>query len=470
MDGDSSFRTERGHGAKFAWNQAMDGARSGTLLGRSARRMALETMRDMVDSFEADMAGALQADMGRGAAEAWTSELTTLVGEIDHALSNLKSWMKPEKARVPVKLWPAKASIRYEPKGTALVIGAWNLPFAVTLAPAVAAIAAGNSVVCKPSELAPASAKLMAELVERHFDWTVLQVLPGDAETTKALLEHRWGHVFFTGSARVGRQVAMAAASTGSPVTLELGGKCAAYVHASADLEVAARRITWGKFMNAGQVCIAPDYAIVDEGVYDAFVRLVNEAVGEFYGPNARLSEDYARIVNERHFERLSTLTKETDGIIAIDSGEAMADELYFPPTVVSSVSRRDALMSEEIFGPILPVVASTGADDALNLIASLPEPLAIYPFARDSDVLGKFEDTGRAGAVVSNDVVVNHAVRSLPFGGVGASGHGTYHGVHGFRTFSHSKAVLRRGTRSDPALRYPPYTASKLKWLKRLG
>ena len=455
--------------ASEAWLVARGASDKAHLRTFEARRAALESLRSLFRANETRMAEALHADMGRSAAEAWTAELTTLDGEIGHALKHLGAWTKHARAGVPLKLWPARASIRYEPKGAVLVIGAWNLPFAVTLAPAVAAIAAGNSVVCKPSELAPQSARVMRELVERHCDPQVLQVVTGEVETTRALLSHRWDHVFFTGGGEVGKKVAVAAAEHGTPTTLELGGKCAAYVHKSADIAVAAKRIAWGKFMNAGQVCIAPDYAIVDRHVQPAFEDALTEAVEHFYGEDPAAAADYARIVNERHFDRIVAMMDASPGRTVL-GGTHDRETRYIAPTVVSEPAPDSPLGTEEVFGPVLPLFGVDDEHEALARIATLPSPLAVYPFAKDKRVLALFEDKCRAGAVVSNDVVVNHAVRSLPFGGVGASGHGVYHGIHGFRTFSHAKAVLRRGTGSDPALRYPPYTASKLKWLRRLG
>ncbi len=350
-----------------------------------------------------------------------------------------------------------------------LVIGAWNLPFAVSLAPAVAAIAAGNAVVVKPSELAPASAFVMRELVNRYCDPRVIQVIEGDADVTQALLRERWDHIFFTGSAPIGRKIAEAAAPKLTPVSLELGGKCPAYVHASADLEVAARRIAWGKFMNAGQVCIAPDYVMVDRTVQQEFTQKLVAAVHRFYGAEPERSADFAKIVNARHFDRVAELIDGAGGRTVL-AGKRDSDTNAIGPVIIADPDLSSDLMNEEIFGPVLPVVGVDGVDDALNIIAERSAPLAAYPFAKDAAPLAAFEEKCRTGAVVSNDVTVNHAVRSLPFGGVGESGYGVYHGVHGFRTFSHAKAVLRRGTGSDPDLRYPPYTDSKIKWLKRLG
>ena len=455
--------------AAEVFGQAKEAALAGRLNTYGARRDALLAFKRMAEDGEAIMAEAIALDMGRSANEAWTSELTTLQGEIDHALANLKSWMKPAEASVPFILKPARAAIRWEPKGVVLVIGAWNLPFAVTLAPAVAAIAAGNAVVCKPSELAPASAMAMRELVAGYFPPSVMQVVEGDAQVTQSLLEHRWDHVFFTGGAGGGHKIAQAAARFGTPTTLELGGKCPAYVHASANLRVAARRIVWGKFMNAGQVCVAPDYAIVDRAVASDFAAELIEAIGRFYGDDPGRSKDFGRIVNDRQFDRIAAMLHATGGEI-IAGGRRDADRRYIAPTVVMGVGLQDALMREEIFGPVLPVLTVEGPAQAAQTIASLDAPLATYPFASDKAVLARFENETRTGAVVSNDVTVNHAVRSLPFGGVGGSGHGVYHGVHGFRTFSYPKALLRRDTRFDPDLRYPPYTETKMKWLRRLG
>jgi aldehyde dehydrogenase (NAD+) len=434
----------------------------------SWRRAQLSAMSAMLSEQEARFLQALADDLGKGIAEALSTELAFVQAEIKHMLQNLSRWTSREKVSTPWLLQPGRSYIIREPLGVVLVIGAWNLPVPVLLGPVVAAVAAGNAVVMKPSELAPATSALIAELVPRYLDTETFTVVEGGVAETTALLAQKWGHIFYTGNATVGRVIATAAALNLTPVTLELGGKSPAYVHHDADLPVTAKRLVWAKWMNVGQVCVSPDYILVDRRVAEPLTDAICSALKEFYGSDAKQSKDYGRIVNTRHHDRLTKLLSSHGGQLIVGGG-VDREARYIEPTVVMSPSLDSPLMQEEIFGPILPIVPVDGSDAAIKHILSNPKPLTLHVFTRDGDVVDRFERETSSGALVANDAVVNHRVHGLPFSGVGESGHGAYHGRAGFETFSHRKAVMRRPTWLDTALRYPPYTPKRLAAMRRL-
>ncbi len=376
--------------------------------------------------------------------------------------------MHPEKVPTPMAFQPGSSEIRPEPVGVVAVIAPWNYPVQLLLLPMVAAVAAGNAVVAKPSELAAATAAELVSLIEAIDDPAMAVVQGGVAETTE-LLAQRFDHIIYTGNSRVARIVMRAAAENLTPVTLELGGKSPAIVSRNANLDVAARRIAWGKFLNAGQTCIAPDYVLVERTVHDKFVAALGEQIAEFYGSNPQISEDYARIVNAPHFHRLEKLLD--SGKVA-HGGITDADTRYIAPTVLTGVKHDDPVMGEEIFGPILPVLAVSSLADAIAFVNERSQrgdkPLALYTFSENDDendaVLG---GTTSGGACV-NGTLLHISNPNLPFGGVGESGMGAYHGKFGFDTFSHRRAVHTRSTRIDPAMMYPPYTAKKQKLVRK--
>lgn len=385
--------------------------------------------------------------------------------EIDHALGNLDKWTKPHRIRVPFVAQPGRASIVHEPLGTVLVIAPWNYPITLVVGPLVGALAAGNTAVVKPSELAPASSALLAELLPRYVDG--VEVVEGAVETSTQLLALPFDHILFTGSTSVGRVVMKAAAENLVPVTLELGGKSPAVVTASADLEVAATRIAWGKLLNAGQTCIAPDYVLVNGSRRDEFIDLYARALEKFLGADPQHSPDYARIVNRHHHERLTGLITGDHGGTVVLGGDANADERFIAPTVVVGPDPDSALMTDEIFGPILPVLDFDELDQALTFVRSRPKPLALYAFGDDDDVDRVVGGTS-SGSVCVNHTLVQSAVPELPFGGVGPSGMGRYHGQAGFETFSNAKSVLKKPTRPEISLTYPPYTSLKQRILRK--
>jgi aldehyde dehydrogenase (NAD+) len=431
------------------------------------RREQLAGLRRMLTEREDELVEALRADLGRPTVEAFGADIGHCKAEVRHLHARVDRWMRPTKVGVPLVVAPARAEVRSEPLGVALVIAPWNYPLQLLLEPMAAALAAGNCVVGKPSEVSAACASALARLVPRYLDPDAVTIVEGGVPEAKALLSQPWDHVFFTGSTAVGRVVAEAAARHLTPVTLELGGKSPVYVAADADLEIAARRIAWGKFLNAGQTCVAPDYVLADRAVRDRLVDRLVDQVRRFYGPDPRASTSYGRIINERHLARLADLLAGGAGRVVL-GGDADPAGRYLAPTITVDPDHDGPLMSEEIFGPILPVVAVDGTDDAIAFITSRPKPLALYVFA-GSEVVDAVLARTSSGGVCVNHTVLHLVPPDLPFGGVGASGHGAYHGKAGFDTFSHAKSVLRKPRRPDPRLLYPPYTGIAERLLRRV-
>ncbi|MEL6340604.1 MAG: aldehyde dehydrogenase family protein [Myxococcota bacterium] len=412
------------------------------------------------------LAKAVFDDLRKPRQEAVVTDIQVNVAEAEYALRNLKDWARPLRAAVPLALQPASAEVRYEPYGVALIIGAWNYPVQLVIQPLVAALSAGNCALIKPSELAPATAATLARLLPEYLDPECVAVVEGGVAETTALLEQRFDKIFYTGNGRVGRIVMGAAARHLTPVSLELGGKSPAIVDETGDMDQIGRRLVWGRFLNAGQTCVAPDYVLIKRERRDALVESLRKAIKEFYGEQPQASPDLARVVNERHFEWLLALLEGHQ--IAI-GGEHDASDRYLSPTVVTDPDPESPLMQDEIFGPILPVLAFDGIDEAIAFINGRDKPLSLYVFSRNTDTQRRVIDSTRSGGVVVNDSVVHLGCLELPFGGVGESGMGSYHGFHGFEAFSTKRAVMTRATFIDPPLRYPPYSESKLRWIKRL-
>jgi aldehyde dehydrogenase (NAD+) len=433
------------------------------------RKAELHALKRLVAEGEPELLLALAEDLGKSATEGFLTELAFVRAEIDYALRHLDAWLKPAKVAVPIKQQPATARIHRDPLGVVLIIGPWNYPVQLVLAPLVGAIAAGNAAVIKPSELSPRVSHTIATLVARHLDPDAVAVVEGGVPETTALLDERWDHIFYTGNGAVGRIVMTAAAKHLTPVTLELGGKSPTIVDRSANLDVAARRIVWGKYINAGQTCIAPDYVLVDRRVEGPLMARLRDAVRQFYGEDPQASGDYGRIVNDKHFERLSRLLDEDAAGEIIYGGERDEAERYFAPTAVRGTELSAALMQEEIFGPILPVIAVDDVDAAIAFVNTRDKPLALYVFAEDGDVVDRVVANTTAGGVCVNAPLYHFTVPGLPFGGVGESGMGAYHGRASFETFSHAKSVLVKPTKIDPSIAYPPYKGLKAKLLRRL-
>lgn len=431
-------------------------------------RMAqLDACRRMLDEQRDAICDALATDLGKPRFEAWSAEIAALEKELDHIQKNLASWVRPDRVSTPLVLQPGKARIYKDPLGVVLIIAPWNYPFQLLISPLLGAIAGGNCAVVKPSEVSSATSKLIARLVPRYLDTSAIRVLEGAVPETSKALEQRFDHIFYTGNGQVARIVMAAAAKHLTPVTLELGGKSPTYVDASADLDVTARRIMWGKLYNAGQTCVAPDYVLAHADIHDALVARMAEIVREFHGPDPRQSPDFGRIINSRHHARLVALLEGAGNTVI--GGQHDAESRYLAPTILTDVSPDAPVMQEEIFGPILPVLKVDGVDAAIAFINARPKPLAMYIFTGDSGPRDALLERTSAGGAVVNHLVVHLVAPDLPFGGVGESGMGSYHGRASFDTFTHHKSVLIKPFALDPPLLYPPYDAKKQKWLSRL-
>ncbi|MEO6826524.1 MAG: aldehyde dehydrogenase family protein [Microbacteriaceae bacterium] len=431
------------------------------------RLQQLRSLRAMLVEHGPQLEAALHEDLGKNPTESQLTEIGFVVGELDLAIKRLRSWLRPRRVSVPSAILPARAFIVREPLGVVLVIAPWNYPVQLLLSPLVGAIAAGNAVVLKPSELAPATSAVVAGLVPRYLDARAVAVVEGGVDLTTELLEQRFDHIFYTGNGHVGKIVMTAAAKNLTPVTLELGGKSPAYVDDSVDLAIAAKRLVWGKFMNAGQTCVAPDYVLATPAVAAELEPLMAKAIHELYGAAPATSRDYGRIVNDSHFARLNALLG--NGRI-VAGGQTDAATRYIAPTILAEIDRGDPIMAQEIFGPILPIVTVADLDEAIAAIASGDKPLALYVFTGSAAVRKRFLTQTSSGAVGFGAPSAHLAVAGLPFGGVGASGMGNYHGERSLIVFSHEKAVLSKPLRPDTvALVYPPFTPLKDGFIRRL-
>lgn len=439
---------------------------SGATKALSWRLSQLDALEHFLMEREQDILAALTADLSKPATEAFVSEIGFTLAELRLTKKKLASWMKPERVRTPLVAMPGRSYVYREPLGVAAIIGPWNYPFQTVVVPMIGALAAGNCVVLKPSELASNVSELLARWIPKYLDPKAVQVWQGGVPETTALLRERWDHIFYTGNGRVGRVIMEAAAKHLTPVTLELGGKSPCIVDDSADLDTAARRIVFGKFFNAGQTCVAPDYVLVDDRVHDALVNRMAATIREFYGEDPQRSSDYARIINDGHHARLTALLNSGD---VVTGAKVDPDALYIAPTILKNVRESDPVMQEEIFGPILPVLAVPDVDAAIAYVNRHPKPLALYVFSTDRRTQDRILARTSAGGTTINHVWMHLGVPKLPFGGVGASGMGAYHGRHTFEAFSHRRAVLKKPALGEPRLLEPPYSLRKLRWIKRL-
>lgn len=440
--------------------------RSGRTRPAAWRMDQVKALERLLDDNEPRILAALEADLGKPKQES-LAELSVIRAEIRHAGSGLRRWMKPVRVHTPIVGQPGSSWIRPEPLGVTLVMSAWNYPVQLLLTPLVTVLAAGNTALLKPSEIAAHTSALVAELVPRYLDTEAVRVVEGAVPETTALLKQRFDHIVYTGNGHVGRIVMTAAAKHLTPVTLELGGKSPCVVDRDADLDGAARRLLWGKCLNAGQTCIAPDYVLVHRERRDALIGRLDENLKRMYGEDVFASGDYARIVNARHFDRLKAFLD--DGRVAI-GGRCDADSRMIEPTVLVDVPEDAPCMREEIFGPVLPVLAVDDMDQALEFIQARDKPLAAYLFTRSGVTERRFIEQISAGNLCINDTLMFMTVPELPFGGVGPSGMGQYKGADGFRRMSHMKAVMKRARRPEISLRFPPYTAFKEKLFRLLS
>ncbi|WP_375502393.1 aldehyde dehydrogenase family protein [uncultured Jatrophihabitans sp.] len=438
--------------------------RSGRTRPITWRLEQLAAIERMLAEREQDFLDALAADLGRPPVDAWLADLAPVKGESEYARKKLSGWTRPTRVSVPLGVQPGKAWYQYEPLGVVLIIGPWNYPIHLVLAPLVGAIAAGNCAVLKPSEHTPTVSATIKRLVEEYLDTDAVTVVEGAADTTQLLLDQAMDHCFFTGGPEIGKHVMAAAAKHLTPVTLELGGKSPTIIAADANVRVAARRVAFAKLLNSGQTCVAPDYVLVDRSVRDEFVRELRTASTKFSGS----AEPMLPIVSPRHAARLQALV-ESAGTSAVQGGHVDAAGKRAELTVLVDPDPSSDLMREEIFGPVLPIVTVDSLDDAIEYVLQGPKPLAVYLFSENRDdeqrVLAEISN----GGTVINHLIYNLLVPGLPFGGVGNSGTGAYHGVWGFQTFSHRKAVLRKPTRPDPSIAYPPYNRFKLAVMRKL-
>jgi acyl-CoA reductase-like NAD-dependent aldehyde dehydrogenase len=428
--------------------------RTGATRDLEFRKAQLARLRAAIVAREAAILDALKQDLGRPAEEAYTSEIGIVLHEIDVARKGVAGWARPRRVRTPPALFPATSRVQPEPYGRVLIIAPWNYPFQLAIAPLAAAIAAGNCAVVKPSEAARHTSRLVAALIGETFDPQYVAAVEGGVAQTQALLAERFDYIFFTGAAHVGRSVMAAAAKHLTPVTLELGGKNPCIVEPDADLAVAARRIAWGKFVNAGQTCIAPDFVLAHKAIRPALVERLVAALEASYGKDPLKSPDYGRVIDERHFDRLAALMR--DGAVAV-GGQSDRAQRYIAPTVLTDVSWDSPAMQDEIFGPILPVLEYEDLEAALQRLQGWPTPL-VYCFTSSRETEQKVLDRLPSGGACINDAFGHFLNLRLPFGGRGESGMGAYHGKAGFDTFSHRRSVVRRATWLDPGVRYPPY------------
>lgn len=449
--------------AHAALRRCFDSGRTRSLDWRYAQ---LDGLSEFLRSEERAIAEVLHADLRKSEAESWLTETSWLASEAAYVRKRLKRWIRPERVEVPLRYRPARASIHREPLGVVLVFGAWNYPVQLCLAPLIGALAAGNCVVLKPSEVAPATSSLLASRLGCYLDSDAVRVVQGGLDVAESLPGHRFDHIFFTGSRAVGRSIMAAASRHLTPVTLELGGKCPCIVTESADLAAAARRIVWAKFMNAGQTCIAPDYLLVHESVEERLLTLLRQAIERFYGPDPRSSPDYPRIIDARHASRLEALLVE--GTV-VTGGEVDTSARYVAPTIVRNVPEGSPLLDEEIFGPILPVIRYSGCGEACALVRSKDDPLAVYLFSGSRPDLDFVARRTVSGGICFNDLLFQTALPGLPFGGRGGSGMGAYHGRAGFETFSARRSLFVRSPFPDTELRYPPYGKRKFRLLRTI-
>ena len=421
------------------------------------RNDQLRRLERLVTENEPLIAQALSEDLGRKPFEAWFADIATTAAEAKYAAKNVGKWMKRKYRMLELSQLPGRGWIEYEPYGTVLVIGAWNYPFYLTLGPAIGAIAAGNTVVLKPSEIAPASSRLMAELVPRYLDTDAIAVVEGDGSVSQELIAQGFDRVLFTGGTEIGRKVYEGAAPHLTPVTLELGGKSPVIVAADADIDVAAKRIAWIKLLNAGQTCVAPDYVLADQSIHDELVTKIRESITAFEADNTSMPG--MRIVNKRQLARLAGYLAQTKGEIVI-GGSSDAEKLCLEPTVVVNPDPAEPLMTDEIFGPILPIIKVRSLDEAIRFVNARPKPLSAYLFTKARAVRERVIREVPAGGMLVNHLAMQVGTAKLPFGGVGTSGMGAYHGRFGFEEFSHRKSVMTKPTRPDVTkMIYPPYT-----------
>ncbi|AYV73921.1 aldehyde dehydrogenase [Bacillus sp. PK3-056] len=427
----------------------------------------LEKLKNAILEKEPLLIKALQKDLGKHPFESYASEIGFVLQSIRHTKRHLKRWMKPQKAKSTWSLFPSRGKTVYEPYGTVLIIGPFNYPFQLLIEPLIGAIAAGNCAILKPSELVPTVSAVVTDMINNIFEPAYISAVEGGIETNQALIQANFDYIFFTGSTKVGKIVMEAASQHLTPVTLELGGKSPVIIDETANLNIAAKRIIWGKTLNAGQTCVAPDYIMVHESVKEPLIAEMKKTLGNYFGEEIEDKEDFGRIVSDRHFQRLIAML-EADRKTILFGGKNNRDTRFIEPTLLDA-TWDSATMQEEIFGPLLPILTYTNLDEAMKSIRKLDKPLALYLFTNNKETEAKVIRCLSSGGVCINDVLTHIVPPSLPFGGVGASGMGAYHGKYSFKTFSHQKSILRKSTKVDIPFLFPPYTKRKEKVIRKV-
>ncbi|MFA5668890.1 MAG: aldehyde dehydrogenase [Balneolaceae bacterium] len=425
----------------------------------------LNTLKKLITENEEQLIDAVHKDFKKSAFETYGTEIGLIITDINFAIKNIANWTKPKSVSTSLVNFPSKNYVITEPYGNALIISPWNYPILLTLQPLVGAIAAGNTAIIKPSELTPHTSQLLAELFKAYFYEQYIAVVLGGADVADQLVRLKFDYIFFTGSTRVGKIIMKTAADNLTAMTLELGGKSPCIVDKTANLEISARRIAWGKLVNAGQTCVAPDYVLIDAGVKDEFIEYLKQAITSFYGDNPKESPDFPRIINEAHFDRLTGYLSDGKTVIG---GHSDASESYIEPTVLDEISWDDAIMQEEIFGPILPILTYSSIEECIAGIKKYPNPLALYVFTANEDFEQQIFDNISFGGGAVNDTIAQLGNHHLSFGGVGASGFGSYHGKASFDSFSHQKSIMKKPFWPDVPIRYAPYEG-KLGLVKKI-
>jgi aldehyde dehydrogenase (NAD+) len=426
----------------------------------------LQKLKMGIKNFESQFKAALKNDLGKSEFESYATEIGFVLYDLTNTIKHLKKWMKPKKVKTPLLCQPASSQILFTPVGVNLIISPFNYPIGLTFAPLIAAIAAGNTAVIKTSELVPNCSMVMQKFIDEIYDPEYVAYIPGEIPETTLLLKQRFDHIFFTGSSRVGSIIMAAAAKHLTPVTLELGGKSPCVVHSDANLKIAVNRIVYGKFMNAGQTCVAPDYVMVHQSIKEEFLEKIKQRIINIYGDDASLSPDFGRIVNKQHYSRIVNLIDQDKVIVG---GQFTKADRYIAPTVMKNVTLADNIMAEEIFGPVLPVIEYNNSDEIFDIIANLPQyPLACYIFSESKILQHELIANIQFGGGCVNHCIQHLVNPNLPFGGVGKSGIGSYHGFSGFERFSHKKSILKAASWCDLSLIYPPYQG-KLKSIRRI-
>ena len=432
----------------------------------SFRIEQLKKFSRLIKENETSLYEAISKDFGKSEFETYVTELSLLYHELDTCIKSLKKWSKIKKVPTNITNFPARSYIIHEPLGTTLIIGAWNYPFQLSLVPAITAIAAGNTVILKPSELPSSCSHIMAKLINDNFPTNFFHVVEGGVETTSDLLSHHFDKIFFTGSIPVGRIVYQAAAKNLTPVTLELGGKSPTFVFADCDLKMTVKRLVWAKYLNAGQTCVAPDYVLVEEEIKDEFLTELKNEILTSYSFKSGLPKNYLQIINNKNFTRLSELI---DSEKLYCGGDFNVKERIIHPTVMHNISFNDKIMEDEIFGPILPVISFSNLDETIKAVKARPKPLSCYIYTKDKKRIKQLLKQISFGGGAINDSLMHLTNSNLPFGGVGYSGIGSYHGKSGFDSFSHYKSILEKRNWLEPNFKYAPYSSQKLTWLRRL-